>query len=187
MNIKINLLPVVKKKRKTEDTNIIIIFTFFLIVLGLVYLFYNTRINTLNRTLTTIQANINKLKDMETLKNEKIKSDSLLKYYIDTITKLTKNQTKFSDFFNSLTSSFPKYAYITNLDVDLDTKVVRIVGETSDFYNLGKLINYLKDSKIISNVYLTNFSRQEIAQTGESKVTFTLIGIIQTGGGKWKV
>lgn len=184
MNIKINLLPVVKKKRRAEDTNLIIIFIFFIIVLALVYFFYNARVNSLNKTLATIQANINKLKDMETLKNEKIKSDGLLSYYINTITKLTKNQTKFSDFFNTLSSEFPKYAYITSLDVDLDTKVVRITGETSDFYNLGRLIDYLKNSKAISNVYLSNFSRQEITQTGESKVTFTLIGIIQTGGTK---
>ncbi|MDI6860970.1 MAG: PilN domain-containing protein [Caldisericia bacterium] len=184
MNIKINLLPVVKKKRKTEDTNLIIIFVFFVIILGLVYFFYNTRINFLDKTLTIIQANINKLKDMETLKNEKIKSDSLVNYYINTILKLTKNQPKFSDFFKSLSSEFPKYAYITNLDVDLDTKVVRIVGETSDFYNLGRLLDYLKNSKTILNVYLTNFSRQEVAQTGESKITFTLIGILQIGGGK---
>ncbi|MCX8095491.1 MAG: PilN domain-containing protein, partial [Caldisericia bacterium] len=91
---------------------------------------------------------------------------------------------KFSDFFKTLSSEFPKYAYITSIDIDLDTKVVRIVGETSDFYNLGRLINYLKDSKAITNVYLSNFSRQEVTQTGESKVSFTLIGIIQTGGGK---
>lgn len=182
MNIKINLLPVVKKKRKYEDTNLIIIFIFFIIVLALIYFFYYTRINTLNNNLITLQANINKLKDMENLKNEKIKSDSLINYYINTITKLTKNQYKFSDFFNTLKEEFPKYAYITSLDVDLETKVIRVNGETDDFYNLGRLMNYIKDSKIISNPYLSNFSRTEDPQTKSTKTTFTIIGTLKTGG-----
>lgn len=186
MNIKINLLPVVKKKRKYEDTNLIIIFIFFIIVLALIYFFYYTRVNTLNNNLITLQANINKLKDMENLKNEKIKSDSLINYYINTITKLTKNQYKFSDFFNTLKEEFPKYAYITSLDVDLETKVIRINGETDDFYNLGRLMNYIKDSKIISNPYLSNFSRTEDPQTKLTKTTFTIIGILKTGGGQWR-
>jgi len=184
MNIKINLLPVVKKKRRAEDTNILIIFIFFIIVLGLIYFFYYTRINSLNNILNTLQTNINKLKDAEALKNEKLKSDSLLTYYMNTISKLTQNQFKFSDFFNNLKNEFPKYAYITSLDVDTETKVVRIVGETSDFYNLGRLINYLQNSKTISNPYLSNFTRVQTPQTGESKVTFTIIGLLTQGGGK---
>lgn len=186
MNIKINLLPIVKKKRKFEETNLVIIFIFFIIVLALTYFFYYTRVNTLNNNLNIIMANINKLKDMENLKNEKIKSDSLINYYINTIAKYTKNQYKFSSFFEGLKQEFPKYAYITSLDIDLETKVVRIVGETYDYYNLGRLMNYIKDSKIISNPYLGNFSRAEDAQTKTSKVTFTIIGILITGGTKWR-
>ncbi len=184
MNIKINLLPVVKKKKKYEDTNLIIIFIFFILVLGLIYFFYYTKINALNNTLMILETNINKLKDMENLKNEKIKSDSLINYYINTITNLTKNQYKFSNFFKALKEELPKYAYITSLDVDLETKVIRLNGETTDFYNLGRLMNYFKNSKIILNPYLSNFSRIEDPQTKSTKITFTIVGIIKSGGGQ---
>lgn len=183
MNIKINLLPIIKKKKaKKGDTNLIIIFIFFILILGLIYLFYYTKINSLTNDLTTIQQNINKYKDMETLKNEKIKSDAILNYYINTINKLGKNQVKFSQFFNSLSQNFPKYAYLTNLDVDLDTKVVRLVGIVDDYYNLGRLLNYLSNFKLLNNVYLSNFSKQVIqGQESKSNVTFTIIGIWNVG------
>jgi|GEM_PF-1497277 Tfp pilus assembly protein PilN len=183
MNIKINLLPIIKKKKvKKGDTNLIIIFIFFILILGLIYFFYYTKINSLTNNLTTIQQNINKYKDMETLKNEKIKSDTLLNYYINTINKLGKNQVKFSQFFNTLSQNFPKYAYLTNLDVDLDTKVVRLVGVVDDYYNLGRLLNYLSNFKLLNNVYLSNFSKQVIqGQEGKSTVTFTIIGIWNVG------
>jgi len=186
MNIKINLLPITKKKKtKLADTNIIIIFIFFVLILGLIYFFYNTKINSLTNDLATIQQNIAKYNDMESLKNEKMKSDTVLNYYINTINKLGKNQVKFSQFFNTLSQNFPSYAYLTNLDVDLDTKVIRLTGVVDDYYNLGRLLNYLSNFKLMSNVYLSNFSKQAVAGQGTtSSVTFTIIAIWNVGAEK---
>lgn len=185
MNIKINLLPQVKKKKKPTDVNLIIIFIFFILILGLIYFFYYSKIKSLTASLTTIEKNIAKLKDMESLKNEKLKSDNLLNYYINTINKLGKNQVKFSQFFIKFSNEFPKYAYLTNLDVDLDTKVVRITGVVDDYYNLGRLLNYLSNSKLLSNVYLSNFSKQTLSpQGGKSNVNFTIIAIWNVGAEK---
>ncbi len=183
MNIKINLLPVIKKKKgKPTDVNLIIIFIFFILMLGLIYFFYYAKINSLNNNLIKIQQNIAKYKDMETLKNEKLKSDSKLNYYINTVTKLGKNQVKFSQFFNTLSENFPKYAYLTNLDVDLDTKVIRLTGVVNDYYDLGRLLNHLNSLKFLSNVYLSNFSKQIVqGQENKSTVTFTIIGIWNVG------
>jgi len=182
MNIKINLLPITKKKAKPTDINIIIIFIFFILVLGLIYFFYNTKINTLTDDLATIQHNITRYSDMESLKNEKIKSDNVLSYYINTINKLGKNQVKFSQFFNTLSQNFPSYAYLTNLDVDLDTKVIRLTGVVDDYYNLGRLLNYLSNFKLMSNVYLSNFSKQAVTgQESKSSVTFTIVAIWNVG------
>lgn len=183
MNIKINLLPIVKKKKvKRTDTNIIIIFIFFIIIIGLIYFFYYTKIKSLTDNLVKIEQNINKFKDMEALKNEKLKYDSVINYYINTINKLGKNQVKFSKFFNTLSQNFPKYAYLTNLDVDLDSKVVRLTGIVDDYYNLGRLLNHLSNVKLLSNVYLSNFSKQ-VSQGKETKsvVTFTIISIWNVG------
>ena len=186
MNIKINLLPITKRKKvKPTDINIIIIFIFFILILGLIYFFYNTKINSLTNDLTTIQQNIAKYSDMESLKNEKIKSDTILNYYINTINKLGKNQVKFSQFFSTLSQNFPSYAYLTNLDVDLDTKVIRLTGVVDDYYSLGRLLNYLSNFKLMSNVYLSNFSKQVVSgQESKSSVTFTIIGVWNVGAEK---
>ncbi|MGB9843482.1 MAG: PilN domain-containing protein, partial [Caldisericia bacterium] len=113
---------------------------------------------------------------------EKLKYDSKLNYYINTVTKLGKNQVKFSKFFNTLSENFPKYAYLTNLDVDLDTKVIRLTGVVNDYYDLGRFLNHLNSLKFLSNVYLSNFSKQIVqGQENKSTVTFTIIGIWNVG------
>lgn len=186
MNIKINLLPTQKKKRaKPTDVTFVIIFVFFLLIIGLIYFFYYTKINSLNRTLNTLQNNISRYADMENLKNQKLKSDLLLNYYINIINKLSKNQVKFSQFFNKFSSEFPKYAYLTNLDVDLDTKVIRMTGIVDSYYNLGRLLNHLSNSKLLSNVYLSNFTKQTGSERGaKSEVNFTIIAIWNVGAEK---
>jgi len=81
MNIKINLLPTVKKKKKkgVTDTTMIIIIIFFLVALGLTYFTYWNKVNILKSQLSSLNSEIERYKDMEQLKNEKLSTDKKLK------------------------------------------------------------------------------------------------------------
>lgn len=189
MNIKINLLPDVKKKRKKEvtDATMIIIIVFFLIALGLVYFTYWNKVNLLKSQLDSLNADIERYKDMEKLKNEKISIDKKLNYYITTTKKLINDEVKFSEFFEELSAYFPKYAYLTAIEIDKDSKLVRMTGITDNYYTLGKLLFHLKQFPHFSDVLLSNFGKQGGRGTlpGEGeKVTFTIMAKWIIGGKK---
>ena len=189
MNIKINLLPAVKKKRKKEvtDTTMIIIIVFFLIALGLTYFTYWNKVNILRSQLASLNSDIEKYKDMEQLKNEKLSIDKKLNYYISTTKKLINGEVKFSVFFEELSAYFPKYAYLTSLEVDKDSKLVRMTGITDNYYTLGKLLFHLKQFPQFSDVFLSSFGKQggRGMTPGETeKITFTMMAKWTIGGKK---
>ncbi len=189
MNIKINLLPTVKKKKKkgVTDTTMIIIIIFFLVALGLTYFTYWNKVNILKSQLSSLNSEIERYKDMERLKNEKLSTDKKLNYYISTTKKLINEEVKFSVFFEELSAYFPKYAYLTSLDVDKDSKLIRMTGVTDNYYTLGKLLFHLKQFPQFSDVFLSNFGKQGgrgATPEGAEKITFTIMAKWKIGGKK---
>lgn len=179
----INLIPVeLRDQRKNEEVRKSFNFLglgFFVILAIISVAFFGYRIK-LNRDLVSgdksIKREQEKIKDLTTIEQDSRR----LKIKSDTVSKIIKNQNRYSVLLDTLAESTPKDVTITNFSTVGENKV-GISGSAQSYVSLANFILTSMDpsfgGKIFNGADLTSVSLDEV--TGRAK--FTLVFYLKSG------
>jgi len=158
--IDINLLPGRKRKKhlRKEDKQIIFIgfSIFFLLVAMYGGVLYVKKQKT--DLLSQLNNQINALKRVQDLLNERSALNSKLLYYETNIKNYTLKQTDWNELIKQIAISLPKETVLSSISADKKAMVITLKGRTKNVQTLAWTLYSLQQNKNFSNVTITNYS-----------------------------
>jgi len=178
--IDINLLPGKAKRRRLsklgKQTVVIGIFVAILLVGmygGNMYMKFQ-KVNYLDN----LNMQIDSLKNVQNVLDERNDLGNKLFYYETNITSLTKKQTVWNNLIDEIAEFMPKEAVIESLNMDRKTGLIKIMGYAPDFQKLAWTFNAISSNKDFMNVKLEDYSipleSKSRKQEGPNNATFTI-------------
>ncbi len=172
--IKVNLLPV-KKKKKSKPLPTFLISTVFVtlasvLILGYLVYFFSSRVSAKQAQVVQNEQKIQELKEkiksVEDYENRK----AVFQQRIGIIEQLSKNKTIPVKILNEVSALLPEGVWITSMDVTgMDISLGCTAYTNTDVVNY---VNNLKNSNFFTDVYLQESVQAQI--TGMSAYNFRL-------------
>ena len=147
--IKINLLPYPEELKKARaNTEISIFFAVLLVICLGLFLFQKSRravVNQLMANISEINANVDKLKDVDPIHTEIITEKDKVKVKLDAINAVTKAKRNPIKHLDELTAITPDTVWLTKFS--LQGSNISMDCKSMSYYDVSRFYNNIVDSK----------------------------------------
>jgi len=180
--VDINLLPSKARRKRLSREGKQILFIGITVVLLLVGIYASNVYTKIQRTnyLDSVNAQIDALKNVQKILDERAALSGDLLYYETTIPSLTGQQAVWNDLIDELALFMPKDAVLDSIEFDRKTNLVKITGYALDFQKLAWTFNALSQNENFMQLTLEDYSipfpkESELAKDKEKGYpTFTI-------------